>query len=224
MTPQTTPSLSITWQKPTFLLPLFCLCPLLGASNSLAMALALSSLMTIITTSMMVLVFLSRQFVPQSLHTMVGLIISSTVIAIMEMMLHAWNYELYRALGLFMPLMVLACLLVCRPDMNITASFTQLLRNIITMNAGFAFAALVLGAGREVIGHGSLFHDVASIFGPSWNAASVTFFPSDMGFMLGVLAPGAFIGFGIGVALYNWVWLHLPHKNTSVDAQANAQR
>jgi len=212
MSTQTTPSLSITWQQPTFLLPLFCLCPLLAASNSLAMAIALSAVMMIITTSTTLLVHISQLLLPRLVHTMTWLILSGTIMAVSELLLHAWNYELYRALGLFLPMMVVACLLICRPEMESTSTWLQRLRDALSINVGFSFAAVILGIGREVIGHGSLFHDAELIFGPSAKTLSVTFFPADMGFLLGVLAPGAFIGFGIGVALYNWAWLYLRPK------------
>ena len=222
MNQPTTPSLAITWQQPTFLLPLFCLAPLLGASNSLALAIALSLLMLCITSSTLLLVHVSRSFIPPSLHSTAWLIVSSTIVAIAELLLHAWSYELFRALGLFIPLMVIACLVISRPEMHEANAAAKLIR-LIRMNAGFTFAAVVLGTAREIIGHGSLFNDAGEILGPSWKNMSVTLFPSDMGFLLGVLAPGAFIGLGIGVALYNWIWLHLPSQMSSKNTD-HAQR
>ncbi len=214
MNAPTTPSLAITWQQPTFLLPLFCLCPLLAAANSLAMALGLSIVLCIATVSTMVLTFLIRPLIPNTLQTFAWLMISSAVIAILELLLHAWNYPLFRGLGLFLPLCVVACLLITRPQMQLEqSSLSTLAWRALKMNGGFTFAALILGTARELIGHGTLFYDAVAIFGNSWQSLSLTLFRSDMGFLLAVLAPGAFIGFGIGVAIYNWLWIHLPLKN-----------
>jgi len=206
-----TPSLAITWEKPTFLLPLFCLCPLLAASNSLALAIALSLLVLVATAVTLLVIQWLRRFTPASLHVFTAFTVSSTVITLLELALHAWFYNLYRTLGLFLPLMVIAALLFCRTELLNDGSFTNALRRWAKMNAGFSFAALILGAGREVIGHGSLLHDAASLLGTTPNL-HLTLFHEDMGFLMAVLAPGGFIGFGIGVALYNWAWFHLARK------------
>jgi len=214
MNPPTTPSLSITWQHPTYLLPLFCLAPLLGASNSLTIAIAISIVMLIATTGTTLILFALQPYTKPAVLVVIGLIVSSAMIATLELLIHAWNYELYRTLGLFLPLIIIASLLVTRAEMlERQMKLGPILCRTLKMNGGFFFAAVILGSAREIIGHGTLLHDAAKIFGQSWQSVSITLFRSDMGFLLSVLAPGAFIGFGIGVALYNWVWLHLPRKN-----------
>ena len=89
-----------------------------------------------------------------------------------------------------------------------------MLWRIAKMNGGFVLAATILGAAREIVGHGTLLYDAPTIWGSSWQSVSITLFQSDMGFLLAILAPGAFIGFGIGVAIYNWLWLLRLRKNT----------
>jgi electron transport complex protein RnfE len=218
--PPATPSLSITWQQSTFLLPLFCLCPLLAASSSLAIAISYSVVMMMATFSTMIVMLATRCFINSTNHSMIALICSSMIIAILELLLHAWNFELFRALSLFLPLAVIACLLITRTEMQEPqASLTIMLWRAVKMNGGFLFAAVILGTAREIIGHGTLLYDAATLWGSSWQPFSVTLFQSDMGFLLAILAPGAFIGFGIGVAIYNWVWLHLPHKHPDNNIQ-----
>ncbi len=209
----TTPSLSITWQQSTFLLPLFCLCPLLASTNSLAVAIGLSIAMLVTTFTALLITFITRRFMTAVNHSIIAIIISSTLIAILELLLHAWSYELFRALGLFLPLLVIACLLITRPEMQAQQiTLKTVLWRGIKMNAGFLFAAVVLGSAREIIGHGTLFYDATRLLGMPLQP--IILFRSDMGFLLAVLAPGAFIGLGIGVALYNWIWLHLRARNT----------
>lgn len=211
MNTPTTPSLSITWEQPAFIISLYCLCPLLAASNSLATAVALSLVMTWLTVGSALLIALARIAVPKSSVIIANVCLCSMWIAITEMSLHAWNYESYRKFGMFLPLSIIACLLICRDEMA-KISHRELMSRVVKFNGGFAFAAIVLGSGREIVGHGTLFNDVGQFFGSHLNWATVTFFPADMGFVMGVLAPGAFIGFGIGVALYNWLWLQKPSK------------
>lgn len=83
------------------------------------------------------------------------------------------------------------------------------LKRALLMSAGYALAALVLGAGRELVGHGSLFADAGNVLGNWAKPLQLQLFRADMGFLLAVLAPGAFVGLGLGVALYNWLWLQL---------------
>lgn len=203
-----TPSLGITWQQPTFLLPLFCLCSLLGTTGSLAMALGMAMLVLLTTITTTVLVSLLSRLLPDATSTALWLACAAVVIAACELLLHATLYELYRQLGLFLPLSIISCLLLTRAEMlMLQTSFSTSLRRALQMSAGYALAALILGAGRELVGHGSLFADAAALFG-AWAAPlQLQVFRADMGFLLAVLAPGAFVGLGLGVALYNWLSL-----------------
>lgn len=209
-----TPSLDITWQQPAFLLPLFCLCPLLAATTSLATGVGLSAVLCVTTMATMLITFVARAWIPDSIQPFAWIISCSTITAITELLLHAWHYALFRSLGLFLPLTVIACLLMTRSEMQAEQkSIRQLMVRAAKMNAGFLLAAVVVGSAREIVGDGTLFSDAASILGVTWHPITIEFFPRNMGFLLAVLAPGAFIGLGIGVAFYNWIWIHL--RNTS---------
>jgi electron transport complex protein RnfE len=203
-----TPSLGITWQQPTFLLPLFCLCSLLGSTDSLAAALGMAVLVVLTTVISALLVLLLSRLLPAATSTALWLTCATTVIALCELLLHATFYDLYRKLGLFLPLSIISCLLLARTEMRaLQTSVTISLRRALQMSAGYALAAVVLGAGRELVGHGSLFADAAALLGPWAAPLQMQVFRADMGFLLAVLAPGAFVGLGLGVALYNWLSL-----------------
>lgn len=213
MNTSSTPSLDITWRQPTFLLPLFCLGPLLAATTSLSIGIGLSAVLCIATLITMLVTQITRAFIPDSIRSFAWLIICSSITAIIELLLHAWNYSLFRALDLFLPLTVIAPLLIARTEMQAEQTSAAILTmRAIKMNAGFLLAAIVAGSARELIGDGALFSDAAAILGTS--SPSIALFPKNMGFLLAVLAPGAFIGLGLGVALYNWLWIHRPRKKT----------
>lgn len=205
-----TPSLGITWQQPTFLLPLFCLCSLLGSTESLAAALGMAALVTLVTISGSLLVYLCARWMPNGVSTALWLLGAATLIALCELLVHATLYELYRKLGLFLPLSIIACLLLARGEMlSLQTSLATSLQRATLMSAGYSLAAIVLGAGRELVGHGSLFADASALLGHWAAPLQIQLFRADMGFLLAVLAPGAFVGLGLGVALYNWLWLQL---------------
>jgi electron transport complex protein RnfE len=123
-------------------------------------------------------------------------------------LLHSFFFELYRQLGLFLPMAAVGCLLLARREMQLQQpTLYDCIRRALLMSAGYALAAVVLGAGRELVGHGSLFADAGTLLGQWAIPLATQLFRADMGFLMAVLAPGAFIGLGLGVALYNWIWL-----------------
>src|SRR6267154_6131807 len=98
--PNITPSLAITWRQPTFLLPLFCLCTLLGVSNSLASAIGLA-LAIIVAVSLSVLaIALLNSFFPEDIGVVSWILLGSAIVAVIELLMHAWFYGLYRVAGL----------------------------------------------------------------------------------------------------------------------------
>jgi electron transport complex protein RnfE len=203
-----TPSLGITWQQPTFLLPLFCLCSLLGSTDSLAAALGMAVLVMLTTVGVSLLILLTSRLLPTASSTAIWLTGAATVTTLCELLLHATFYDLYRKLGLFLPLSIISCLLLARSEMRaLQTSWASSCKRALQMSAGYALAAIILGVSRELVGHGSLFDNAADLLG-AWAAPLQTqVFRADMGFLLAVLAPGAFVGLGLGVALYNWLSL-----------------
>lgn len=209
----TTPSLAITWQQPTFLLPLFCLCSLLGVSNSVADAIGLSLTVCVAVTVSAVLIALLGNAIAAVVDVIIWLLIGGAVIAVIELLSHAAFYGLYRTESVFLPLAVLSCLLLARHEMRHELNSPwRAVRRAVLMSAGFMLAAVVLSAGRELVGRGSLFYDAEMIFGEWARPLSLQLFRADRGFLLALLAPGAFIALGIGVALYNWLWLQLSKR------------
>lgn len=215
MSRASTPSLGITWQQPIFLLPLFCLCSLLGSSNSLGAAVGLAVIVTLATVSCNLLVYLLSRLMPQATSAALWLLCSATLIALLELLVHASFYALYRQLGLFLPMSIISCLLLARIEMQAQQhSWRDSVQRALLMSAGYALAAVVLGAGRELVGHASLFADAGTLLGSWAKPFELQIFRADMGFLLAVLAPGAFVGLGLGVALYNWLWQQLTkHRN-----------
>lgn len=216
MTRNSTPSLDITWRQPVFLLPLFCLISLLGSTGSLAAALGMAAMIALATISFSVLVHLLSRLMPGTLSTALWLLCSSTLIAVLELLAHAWFYALHRRLGLFLPMGIVSCLLLARPEMQ-ALSLPGRLQRALLMSAGYALAAMVLGAGRELVGHGSLFADAGTLLGAWARPLELQLFRPDMGFLLAVLAPGAFVGLGVGVALYNWLWRRFKMRRDTAD-------
>lgn len=205
---QTTPSLAITWEHPTFLLPLFCLASLLGCTDSLAAGIGLSFVML----GVMLVTCVMTQLVTRvsQASSLTWLMLCSGIITLLELLLHAFAYALYRKLGLYLPLSVIGALLMTREELLMPQlTLATSLKRALVMSGGFALAALVLGTGRELVGHGSLLADAGELFGAWATPLAMQFFRPDMGFLLGILAPGAFVALGLGVALYNQLFIKM---------------
>jgi len=208
--------LDVSWHRTTFILPLFGLCTLLGTTDTLA--LALSTALIILLCAMLstaLLHALTRTFGHAS-NYLIWLGCAGTLIAALEMLLHAWCYNLYKALGLFLPMIVTLPILFARKE--IQPNTHQLHHNLVRafkMGLGYLLAAVVLGSGRELVSHGSLFSDASSLWGNWASSIKLTIFNPDMGFTLAELAPGSFIALGIGIAIYNWLQLKWHTRKTS---------
>jgi electron transport complex protein RnfE len=208
-------SLDVTWQRPTFLLPLFNVCVLLASTGSLTLAISTALVLMVTTVISSLLIVVLTRLTNQSPAALVWLLCAASITAVLELLLHAWFYSLYQQLGLFLPMTMISSLLLARQELQPQhRSLTLAMKRALSMSLGYALAAVVLGAGRELVGHGSLFCEASDLWGPWAEILEIQLFRVDMGFFLALLAPGAFIALGLGVALYNWLLLRLrKHKD-----------
>jgi electron transport complex protein RnfE len=84
------------------------------------------------------------------------------------------------------------------------ASFVDAVTESLRIAIGIAITLLPLGIARELVGRGSLLHDAHTLLGAWAGSAEVSVFRVDMGFLLAMLPPGAFIAFGVLLAARNW--------------------
>ena len=128
------------------------------------------------------------------------MIIAALVTAV-ELAMNAWFHELYRVLGIFIPLIVTNCMIIGRAEAFASRNRPVLaVADGVMMGAGFTTVLVILGSARELIGQGTLLSGAQMMFGGS---ADLTIRFSDGGFLLALLPPGAFICLGLMVALKN---------------------
>ncbi|MDG5798858.1 electron transport complex subunit E [Marinilabiliaceae bacterium ANBcel2] len=176
-------------ENPVFIL-LLGLCPALGVTSSAINGLGMGLATTFVLVMANMVVSLIKGFIPEKVRIPSFIVVIATFVTIVEMTMQAYAPALFEALGLFIPLIVVNCLVLGRAEAF--ASKNNLVSSVVDgagMGLGFAMALTMLGGVRELFGSGQLFGFVL--------------FPEEYGMLVFVLAPGAFIGLGYLIAVLN---------------------
>lgn len=192
------------WDNNIAFVQILGLCPLLAVSSTATNGLGLGIATTLVLVASNMTVSLIRNVVRPEIRIPVFMIIIASFVTAVELAMNAWFYDLYKVLGIFIPLIVTNCAILGRAEAfaarnPLPASFVDGL----TMGIGFTLVLVVLGAMREIIGFGTLFAKANLMFGDAVSWMSITLFEDYSGFLLAILPPGAFIGLGLLAALKN---------------------
>ena len=192
------------WKNNPALVQLLGLCPLLAVSNSLINGLGLGIATIVVLCASNLIVSLARNYLRDEIRIPVFVLLIASLVTVIELVMNAWFHELYRVLGIFVPLIVTNCAIIGRAEAFASRNppLPSLLDGL-AMGGGFAATLVILGALRELIGRGSLFDGAELLFGDIASNWSIQFFDPEHGFLLALLPPGAFIGLGLLVALKN---------------------
>jgi electron transport complex protein RnfE len=175
-------------ENPVFVL-LLGLCPTLGVTTSAFNGLGMGLATTFVLIMSNLVVSVIKNFIPDKVRIPAFILIIASFVTIVELVMQAYMPALFEQLGLFIPLIVVNCLVLGRAEAF--ASKQSLLSSIVDglgMGLGFAFALTLLGAVRELLGSGAIF--------------SFKFIESDA-MLVFILAPGAFIALGYLIAIIN---------------------
>lgn len=160
-----------------------------SAKNGLAMGLAVTGVLI----GSNVTISLLRKVIPDKIRIPSFIVIIATFVTIVEMFMKAYTQDLYKSLGIFIPLIVVNCIILARAEAF--ASKNNVKESAVDglgMGLGFTLALLILGSLREILGAGTIFN--FQLFGPSFEPALIFIMP-----------PGAFILLGILIAIFNSV-------------------
>lgn len=184
------------------------LCPALAVSDTVANALGLGVIAIVATTTTLLAAVLLRRL-PDEIRWLMHTMILAAGVSVCALLLNAWLPELYQSLGLFLPLLVANAVIALRAEAAAELSLPDATFAGLRTGATMALVLLTLGVAREIVGHGSVLHDanvmLGGIFGDWASAARLQLFRADMGFLLAMLPPGAFIAFGLLLAGWNWI-------------------
>jgi electron transport complex protein RnfE len=167
------------------------LCPALAVTNEAKNGLAMGLAATAVLIGSNVVISCLRKLIPARVRIPVFIVVIASFVTIIDMTMHAFFLELHRVLGLFVPLIVVNCIILGRAEAfaskrpAVNAFFDGM-----GMGVGFTLALIVLGSVREILGYGTLFgvHVLSPRFEPA---------------LIMILPPGAFLALGLLLALMN---------------------
>ena len=179
----------IITENPTFVL-LLGMCPTLGTTSSAmnGMSMGLATMFVLICSNMVISAL--KNVIPDMVRIPGYIVVIATFVTVVQMCMEAFIPALYASLGLFIPLIVVNCIVLGRAEAFaakngvVASAFDG-----IGIGLGFTIALTLLGAVRELLGTGKLFN--------------LTIMPEQFGSLIFVLAPGAFIALGFLIAIVN---------------------
>lgn len=192
------------WHNNPALVQILGLCPLLAVSNSVISALGLAIATIFVLTLSNTLVSLTRHWLKNEIRIPVFVLLIAAAVTLCEILMQAFAYPLYQALGIYLSLIVTNCVIIARAEAYaVKNNYQYAALDGFFMGLGFAIILIMLGAMREILSQGTLFSNANLLFGDSakdwtWQIANI-----DNGIILAALPAGAFICYGFLVAAKN---------------------
>lgn len=166
------------------------MCPTLGVTSSAINGLGMGLATTFVLVMSNIVVSLVKNLIPDKVRIPAFIVIIASFVTLVELSMQAYLPALFDSLGIFIPLIVVNCLVLGRAEAF--ASKNGIGSSVIDglgMGLGFALALTMLGAIREFLGSGKMF--------------DISIYPENYGMLIFVLAPGAFIALGYLIAFIN---------------------
>ena len=176
-------------ENPTFVL-LLGMCPTLGTTSSALNGMSMGLATTFVLVFSNVVISMIKNLIPDMVRIPAFIVVIASFVTALQMCMQAFVPDIYATLGLFIPLIVVNCIILGRAEAF--ASKNGVIPSFfdgVGMGLGFTIALTVLGAVREILGTGKIF--------------GLEVWPEDYGMLMFVLAPGAFIVLGYLIAIVN---------------------
>ena len=189
------------WKENPVFVQVLGMCPVLAVSNTAMNALAMGLATAFVLVMSNIAVSSLRNFIPKEVRIATYILIIATFVTAVDYLIQAVSLELYKALGAFIALIVVNCLILGRAEAF--ASKNTVARSAMDglgMGLGFTFALFCLGAVREILGSGSLF-------------GAQLFHDAFQGWVVMILPSGGFFTLAAWLLLFTWVEQRKAKKN-----------
>jgi electron transport complex protein RnfE len=176
-------------ENPIFVLVLG-MCPTLGVTSSAINGLGMGLATTFVLMMSNIVISLVKNIIPDKVRIPSFIVIIAAFVTVVQLVMQAYVPALYKSLGLFIPLIVVNCIVLGRAEAFASKNgvFSSAIDGL-GIGFGFSFALVLLGSIREILGSGKIFN--------------LTIYPENYVTLLFVLAPGAFIVLGYLIAFIN---------------------
>lgn len=175
--------------NPVFVL-LLGMCATLGTTSSAMNGLMMGVATAVVLICSNAVISAIKDFVPDKVRIPAFIVVIASFVTLLQLAINAWVPALNASLGIFIPLIVVNCILLGRAEAYASKNgITDSVLDGLGSGIGFTFALTLLGATREILGTGKIF--------------GAEIFPEDYGMLIFVLAPGAFLALGYLIAIVN---------------------
>jgi Na+-translocating ferredoxin:NAD+ oxidoreductase subunit E len=179
-------------ENPTFRIVLG-LCPVLAVTTSLKNGIGMGLATTLVLVFSNFMISLFRNLIPGNIRIPVFIVIAATFVSIVEMLMQAYVPALYKALGIFVPLIVVNCIILGRAEAYASKNpIHYSIADGIGMGIGFTLSLSVVSIIREIIGNGTIYD--LPILPPEYQPVIIM-----------ILPPGAFLTLGYLLGFFNWI-------------------
>ncbi|ABV32859.1 MULTISPECIES: electron transport complex subunit RsxE [Pseudothermotoga] len=170
------------------------MCPTLAVTTSAMNGLGMGIAATSVLTMSNIVISLIRKNVPKNLRIPIFITVIATFVTMIDLVMHAFTYDLWKTLGLFIPLIVVNCIIMGRAEAFASKNgvWTSFLDGL-GVGLGFTGSLVLLGSIRELFGNGTIFG--INIWGKAFNV-----------FVM-ILPPGAYMTLGLLAALFAFIGL-----------------
>lgn len=180
------------WRENPVFVAVLGMCPSLAVTNSAINGLAMGLATTFVLICSSLLVSMLRKAIPKQVRITAYIVIIATFVTVVDFMLAAFTPEIHKALGAFIALIVVNCLILGRQEAFASKNKIGLaFLDAAGMSIGFTFALLCIGIIREILGSGSIFG--ISLFGEQFEP-----------WVIMILPPGGFFALGFLLLSFNW--------------------
>ncbi len=173
------------------------LCPILAVTKTVENGIGMGLATTFVLVFSNLFVSIFRNYLPSKVRIPCFIVIIATFVTIVELLMQAYTYPLFLKLGIFIPLIVVNCIVLGRAEAFASKNPPiSSMADGLGMGIGFTLSLAILGAVREILGTGAVtfYETPIQLFGPSFEP-----------FTFMVEAPGAFVGLGLLLCLMNLV-------------------
>lgn len=176
------------------------LCPTLAVTTSAENGYGMGLATTFVLVGSNLLISLLRKIIPSKVRIAAFIVIIASFVVVVELLMQAYVFALYQQLGIFIPLIVVNCIILGRAEAFAAKNGpVASILDGLGIGLGFTLSLFALGAFREILGAGTL--TIVAKAGLAFNIMGDGYEP----FTFMVRAPGAFVGLGVMLALINYI-------------------